>query len=80
VRAEYDSPKKTLRVDVTSTSSAATLNVYVSATGELIGTLTNNGGGSYSGQFSWPVNPQNITVRSSLGGSESRATKPQLAE
>jgi hypothetical protein len=45
----------------------------VTSTNQLVGTLTNNGGGKYSGQFSWSVNPQNITVRSSLGGTVSRA-------
>jgi hypothetical protein len=39
----------------------------------LIGTLRNEGGGRYRGDFSWPSNPQNVTVRSSLGGSASRA-------
>jgi hypothetical protein len=72
-KAEYDSGKKELRVEAKSTSSTATLKVYVSATDELIGTLSNNGGGKYSGQFSWPSNPQNITVKSSLGGSATKA-------
>jgi len=53
------------------------LKVYVNATGELIGTLSNNGGGKYSGQFSWSTNPQTILVKSSLGGS---ATKTVTAK
>jgi len=40
----------------------------VASTGELIGELANLGDGKYSGQFMWSVNPQNITVRSSLCG------------
>jgi hypothetical protein len=48
------------------------LQVFVSSTNQLIGTLTNNGGGRYSRTFNWPSNPQNVTVRSSLGGSASR--------
>lgn len=67
--AQYRSAGKKLSVHATSTSAAATLTVYVTATGQRIGTLANNGGGRYSAQFSWPSNPQNITVRSSLGGS-----------
>ena len=63
-RAEYESAKGLLRVEASSSSSSATLGVYVTATDELIGTLS---GGR--GEFSWPTNPQNITVRSSLGGS-----------
>jgi hypothetical protein len=70
--AQYRLSTKKLSVQATSTSATATLKVYVTATDQLIGTLKNNGG-KYSGQFSWPSNPQNITVRSSLGGSATRA-------
>jgi hypothetical protein len=72
-RAEYELAKKTLRIEATSTSSSATLKVYVTSTDEVIGTLTNNGGGKYSGQFSWPANPSNVTVKTSLGGSATKA-------
>jgi hypothetical protein len=71
--AQYRASGKTLSVQATSTSATATLTVYVTATGQPIGTLANNGGGKYSAQFSWPSNPQNITVRSSLGGSATKA-------
>jgi hypothetical protein len=71
-RAEYTSGSRELRVEATSSSSSATLKAYVTSTGQLIGTLTNDGGGRYRGQFTWPSNPQNITVRSNLGGSASR--------
>ena len=67
-RAEFDSGKRTLRVEATSTSSSATLRVFVTSTGQLLGTLSNNGGGQYRGELSVSTNPQNITVRSSLGG------------
>jgi hypothetical protein len=67
-RAEYDSGKRILRVEATSTSSSATLQVFVTSTGQLLGTLSNNGGGQYRGELSASTNPQNITVRSSLGG------------
>jgi hypothetical protein len=69
--AEYDSAKKVLNVQATSTSSSATLQALVTSSGALIGTLTNNGGGKYQGQIAWPTNPQNVTVKSSLGGSGS---------
>ena len=52
-----------------STGSNATLSVYVTATGEFIGTLKSKGGGD---QFSWPTNPRNVTVRSSRGGSATK--------
>ena len=72
-RAEYESDKRILRVEATSTSSNATLQVFVSSTGQLIGTLSNNGGGQYRGEFSFSTNPQNITVRSSQGGVATRS-------
>ena len=67
-RAEFESSKRVLRVEATSTSSSATLRVFVTSTGALLGTLSNNGGGQYRGELSVSTNPQNITVRSSLGG------------
>ena len=70
-RAEYSSGR--LRVEATSTSSSATLTVFVTSTNVRIGVLQNDGGGRYRGEFNLSSNPQNITVRSSLGGSASRA-------
>lgn len=67
-RAEFDSSNRRLRVEATSTSSNATLQVFVTATGQLLGTLGNSGGGQYRAELSVATNPQNITVRSSLGG------------
>lgn len=67
-KAEYAAGNAQLTVEATSTSSNATLKVYVAATGTLVGTLANAGGGAYKGQFSWPSDPQNITIKSSLGG------------
>src|SRR5215211_7887460 len=72
-RAEYQTGNRRLRVDATSTNANATLQVFVTSTNQLIGTLTNNGGGRFRGQFSWPVNPQNITVKSNFGGQATRA-------
>jgi hypothetical protein len=71
-RAEYERSKTTLRVEATSSRSTATLQVFVTSTGQLIGTLSNNGGGRYGGQLSWSTNPQSITIRSNFGGSASR--------
>jgi hypothetical protein len=44
--------------------------VFVTSTDALIGTLDHKGSG-YRGRFNWPTNPRNVTVRSSLGGSDS---------
>jgi len=71
--AQYARNKKQLRVDAASSSATATLKVFVTATGELIGALTDAGGGKYTGQFSWPTNPQSVTVKSNLGGSATQA-------
>jgi hypothetical protein len=70
--AEYSAGNAELRVEATSSNASATLSVYVTSTNTFIRTLRNEGGGRYRGDFSWPTNPQNITVRSSLGGSASR--------
>ena len=67
-RAEYTASKQQLRIEATSTSASATLTAYVTSTGQLIGTLVNNGSGRYSLRVSWTSNPQNITIRSSAGG------------
>ncbi len=71
-RAEYETAKRTLRVEATCSRSTATLQVFVTSTNQLVGTLTNNGGGKYSGQFNLTSNPQSITVRSNGGGQTTR--------
>ncbi len=71
-QADYFASRQELRVAVMDTNSTATLQVYVTSTGQLIGQLTKGGDGTYRGQFTWPTNPQNITVQSNLCG---RATK-----
>jgi len=71
-KAEYGGSKRQLTVQATSTGQGATLRVSVTATGQLIGTLSNRGGGRYDGTFNLTANPQNITVTSSLNGRASR--------
>jgi hypothetical protein len=72
-RAEYDTAQRRLRVEATSTRANAMLQAFVTSSNQLIGTLSNDGGGRFRGEFSWPVNPQNITVRSNFGGQATRA-------
>jgi len=72
-RADYVTSKRILQVEATSTSVGAVLTVYVTSTNALLGTLNSVGGGRYTGKLSVATNPQNITARSSLGGSASRA-------
>ncbi|HEV3478398.1 MAG TPA: hypothetical protein VG144_03005, partial [Gaiellaceae bacterium] len=71
--AEYTVSKRMLRVEATSTNSSATLTVFVTATGEEIGPLRNEGGGRHRAELPWPTNPETITVRSSAGGSATRS-------
>jgi FG-GAP-like repeat len=71
-RAEYETGNRRLRVESTSTRATATLQAFVTSNGQLIGTLSNQGGGRFRGEFAWPVNPQNITVRSNFGGQATR--------
>lgn len=56
-----------------SVRNAPTLSVYVTSTNTLIGTLHGDLDGSYIGDFSWPTNPQMITIHSSMGGSANLA-------
>ena len=72
-KADYVVSKKQLVVQASSTSQTATLTVSVTATGQIIGILTNKGAGTYSGTFSLPASPQNITVTSDLSGTSSKA-------
>jgi hypothetical protein len=71
-KAEWKSGK--LTVEATGSNPAATLRVYVTSSGAAIGTLTGSGG-RYRGTYNVASNPINITVRSSLGGSASRAVR-----
>lgn len=68
-RADYFSKQRSVRIRAASSNNGATLQVSVTSSGALIGTLNNQGGGAYSGQFEWPADPQSITVRSSSCGS-----------
>jgi hypothetical protein len=57
-----------LSVSAITNDPSDTLQVFVSGTTTLIGTLTNLGGGQYQGQLKWPTNPGYIDLRSSNGG------------
>lgn len=70
-RAVYITRRSQLTAQATDSSDSAVLTVSVTSTGAVLGTLTNNGGGSYSAVFRGIANPMNITVTSNLGGSAS---------
>jgi VCBS repeat protein len=64
-----------LKIEATSTSNTTTLTVYNAATGVLLGTLANAGGGKYNGTVILPVAlnaaAPTIVLKSALGGSTS---------
>jgi hypothetical protein len=62
--------KGLLTIKATSTNPNAILSVFSSA-GNFMFELTNNGGGRFSDQRGFITNPQQIQVRSNLGGSAS---------
>lgn len=70
-RAVYITRRSQLTAQATDSSDSAVLTVSVTSTGAVLGTMTNNGGGSYSAVFRGIANPMNITVTSNLGGSAS---------
>jgi hypothetical protein len=74
-KAEYQAGSRKLKVEATSTLATATLQVFVTSSNQLIGTLSNKGGGRFGGEFTQSVNPQSVTVKSSSGGSATLAVK-----
>jgi len=69
-KAVYTTAQQTLTVQATDSDSSAILQVYVTSTDTLLGTLKKKSAG-YSGKFVVSPNPENITVKSNLGGSAS---------
>jgi hypothetical protein len=74
-RVQITQKTSELRIEATSTSASATLTAYNAATGALLGTLDNAGGGKYKGSLFLFV-PANgpaptIVLKSTLGGTTS---------
>ena len=63
----WDKHAQLLTVTAPTNNPSDTLQVFVSGTTQLIGTMTNLGQGNYQGQFSWPVNPGYVDITSSGG-------------
>lgn len=73
-QAEYHTKKNELTVQATSSDSGTILDVYVTATGEFIGSMDAQGNkNNYRGRFAWPQNPVNITVVNTDGGASDSA-------
>jgi hypothetical protein len=76
-QAVYSRAGRSVTVQATSTDPAATLTVYDASDSTFLGTLADDGAGNYTGTLPWPVNPQLIEVRSSLGGAAMRPVPAQ---
>jgi probable HAF family extracellular repeat protein len=70
--ATYVTRRQTLQVQATDSDKTATLQVFVTSTNTLVGSLTKTARG-YKGTFTLSSNPGSITVKSSLGGSATAA-------
>lgn len=68
-KAQYAISRSQLTLLATDTNTAAVLTVSVTSTGEILGTMTNQGNGNYRAKIKGIANPQNVTVKSNLGGS-----------
>ncbi len=74
-RAQYKIARSQLNVQATDSNSTAILTVSVTSTGQVLGTMSNRGDGTYQAKFSLAANPVNITVTSNLGGSATAAVR-----
>src|SRR5262245_8352643 len=74
-RAQYAVSRSQLTVQATDSNPTAVLTVSVTSSGEVLGMRMNRGGGSYTAKFNGIVNPQQITVTSNLGGSDTARVK-----
>ncbi len=75
-KAELVVKNGSLKVDATSTKAAAVLTLYNNATGQLIGTMTNNGlsGGGAKYSYQGTVSPvTTLRLQSSLNGTATGA-------
>ena len=70
--AQYNTARRQLLIQATSSNTTATLQAFVTSSNALIGTLPKKGA-KYTGKFSWSIKPVNITVKSSLRGSATAA-------
>ncbi len=68
--ATYSKATQLLTVTATSTNPQSILQLFLSSGNQLLGTLVNQGGGSYSIQIPFAAGtPASVTVKSNLGGS-----------
>lgn len=78
-RAQYTVARSQLTVQATDTVPTAVLTVSVTNSGEVLGPMTNNGGGNYRAKFNGIANPMNITVTSDSGCERAGAREGEIA-
>ncbi len=70
-KAKYSISRSQLTVFATDSDPAAVLTVKVTSSGEVLGTMQTRNDGNYRLKANGVANPQNVTVTSNLGGSDS---------
>jgi hypothetical protein len=60
-------PPKEFALEATRSNASAMLKAYVTSSNGLIGAMTGSGGGSFTICVTWSCNPQNVSVRGTLG-------------
>jgi len=70
-KAQYSISASRLTVLATDSNPAAVLTVKVTSSGQNLGTMKTRGDGNYQLKKNGIANPQNVTVTSNLGGSDS---------
>ena len=70
-KAQYSISGSQLKVAATDSNPAAVLTVKVTSSGQVLGTMDTRGDGKYRLIANGIANPQNVTVTSNLGGSDS---------
>ncbi len=70
-KARYSISSSQLTVLASDSNPAAILTVKVTSSGEILGVMQTRGDGNYRLKVNGVANPQNVTVTSNLGGSDS---------
>ena len=70
-KAQYNISRSQLTVLATDSNPAAVLTVKDTSSGEILGTMQTRGDGNYRLKANGIPNPENVTVTSNLGGSDS---------
>jgi DNA-binding beta-propeller fold protein YncE len=73
--ATYSQSTHVLTVTATDTNPQAILNVYLASNNQLLGTMTNQGGGNYQLTVTLAATPASVNVASNLGGKTGQGVK-----